>query len=114
MGKVVKIEGKKFSGNVMIYDGFTLPQVELVEGGIASVNSIEVDEKGRYKMSDRDKPIVPVILECVEKWTLTNFPEKPTLDNFPMTPRKEAHALITSIWNAIVEVYNGEQEVPNE
>lgn len=108
----VEIKGKTFNGSVTMFDRLYLPQVELVEAALLDVP--EVDESNRVRFTALDKPKLPALIACVEKWELTNFPEAVTVDSFPLTPRKEAHALIDQIFVAIGKIYNGEMEVPNE
>lgn len=72
------------------------------------------DSEGRVRYTAIDKPRLPALIACVESWQLTSFPNPVTVDGFPLTPRKEAHNLIETIFDAIREVYNGETEIPNE
>ncbi len=66
------------------------------------------------RMTDDDKPKLPALLACVEAWNISNFPEKVSVETFPLTPRREAHNLVVKIFDAIKDIYNGEQEIPNE
>jgi hypothetical protein len=103
-------ESKRWPGSVTVFDQLTLPQVELIE---RALEPVEPGPDGRIFLTAKDKKIIPALLVCVEKWDLANFPTPPTLDAWPMTPRKESHALIDQLWRALMDVYTGEQEVPN-
>lgn len=107
----IVIDGKTYKGSVRICDRLTLSQVELIEAAIYDAPEI-VD--GKVKLTSLDKPRIPAILACVEKWELPNFPEDLSIDNFPLSPRRETHNLIDRIFSEIAKIYNGEQEIPNE
>ena len=108
---IITSKSKVFSGTVTIYDRLVLSQVELVENALLDIP--EADKGGRVRFTSLDKPKLPALLACVEKWELSNFPETVTLETFPLTPRKEAHNLIEQIFEEIRLVYNGEVEIPN-
>ena len=100
-----------WAGSVTICERLTLPQVELIETGLEPVLD------GKYKSvfyTTLDKPKLPAILACVEKWELSDFPDPVTVDNFPMHNRGASHQLISIIFDAIKDVYIGELEIPNE
>src|SRR5690242_1427403 len=107
---IVKSESKRWAGSVTVYDQLTLPQVELIE---AALEPVETDKDGRYFLTAKDKKVIPALLACVEKWDLQNFPQPAALETWPMTPRKESHELIDTIWRAVLLVYQGEQDIPN-
>ena len=92
-------------------DAFTLSQVELIEAAIFDMPPVK---DGKVKLTDLDRPRIPALLACVEKWEISGFPETLTADNFPLTPRRETHNLIEKIFSAIADIYNGEKEIPNE
>lgn len=107
----IEIKGKTFNGTVTIFDRLTLPQVELIEEALFD----EPPQKGgRVALTTIDKPRLPALLACVEKWEISTFPTPLTVENFPMTPRRESHDLIMKIFLEIAKVYNGELDVPNE
>jgi len=108
---IITTKSKSFGGTVTIYDRLVLSQVELVENALLS--NPTPDEGGRVRFTDLDRPKLPALLACVEKWDLANFPDPVTVDNFPLTPRKQAHDLIEQIFDAIKIIYNGEVEIPN-
>lgn len=112
MSKVITSPSKRWAGTVTISDPLTLPQVELIEAGLELPAGTDGD--GRVFFTVLDKPHLPAILACVEKWGLSNLPEAVAADNFPMSPRKASHELIAWLFNEIYKVYMGELEIPNE
>lgn len=115
MSKVISINSKVWHGTVAIFDRLYLPQVELVEAALLDERETITSAKdGHVRFTQLDKPKLPALLACVEKWNLTDFPEPVTVETFPLTPRKAAHELIEQVFDEIRKVYNGEIEVPNE
>jgi hypothetical protein len=112
VSKVIQSPIKRWAGTVTIADPLTLPQVELFEAGLEL--PADADKDGRVFLTVLDKPQIPAILACVEKWELSNFPETVTADNFPGTPRKASHDLIAWLFGEIRKVYLGELDNPNE
>lgn len=123
MSKEITIKNKIWKGTVTIYDRLVLSQVELVEEALLDnppFTQREVtNEKGEkeIKISRRythlDKPKIPALIACVEKWEIENFPDKPTIETFPLTPRAATSELIQQIFDEIKLIYNGEIELPN-
>lgn len=111
MSKVITSKSKVFSGTVTLFDRLTLAQVELVEAALLDTPPVK---DGNVRLTDIDRPRLPALLACVERWDLQNFPEALTVDTFPLTPRRQAHDLVIQIFDEIVSVYNGEQQIPNE
>ena len=107
----IEIKGKTYNGSVRIFDRLTLSQVESIEAAIYDVPEVN---DGKVKLTSLDKPRIPALLACVEKWELSNFPEDLSIETFPLSPRRETHNLIDRIFSEIAKVYNGEQEIPNE
>ena len=107
----IEIKGKTYNGSVSVFDAFTLSQVELIEAAVYDVPEVR---DGKVRITDIDRPRIPALLACVEKWEVSGFPETLTADNFPLTPRRETHNLIEKIFSAIADIYNGEKEIPNE
>ena len=112
VSKVITSPVKRWAGTVTIADALTLPQVELFEAGLEHPDNMPED--GRVFFTVLDKPQVPAILACVEKWELSNFPPSVTLETFPFTPRKNSHELIAWLFGEIRKIYLGELEIPNE
>ena len=108
---IITSQSKAYPGTVTIYDRLTLPQVELVEAALSDMPPIT---EGKVALTALDKPRLPALLACVEKWDLKGFPDNVTVENFPLTPRRQAHDLIMQIFVEIAKVYNGELDVPNE
>ena len=108
---IITSKSKAFSGTVTLCDRLVLSQVELVENAL--LDAPVPDAGGRVRFTDLDRPKLPALLACVEKWEIANFPDPVTVDNFPLTPRKQAHELIEQLFDAIKLVYNGEVEIPN-
>ena len=125
MSKVIMIQNKYWTGAVTIFDRLFLPQVEAVDSAINDDEPKRVIEheitEGKekrkvksYIMTELDKPKLPALIACVEKWELSHdFPEKPTVETFPLTPRRPSHELIEQVFDEIRKVYNGEIEIPN-
>lgn len=110
MSKVITSKSKIWTGTISLYERFTLPQVELVEDALLTV--LPVNE-GKVRLTHIDKPRLPALLACVEKWDLKDFPDPVTVETFPLTPRRPAHELIEWIFDEIRIIYNGEIEIPN-
>lgn len=94
-------------GSVTIYQPLTLPQSELIEPAIDS-------RQKQTRMSEFDRLQLPVVLACVEKFELADFPAEPTMETWPISPRNPSRMLIQWIFNEILKVYFGELEIPNE
>ena len=105
MSKVIKSPVKKWPGNITISDPLTFPQVQAIEDAIGDDGEIK-----KLRGTKLDARILPVVLMCVEKWDLENF----THDPFPASPRVASSTLIAFVFNAILEVYTGEKDIPNE
>jgi hypothetical protein len=99
-------------GTVSIYENLFISQVEAVEAAL--LDRVEVDNENKVRLTHLDKPKLPALIACVEKWNLEGFPEAVTKDNFPLTPRRPAHLLVEYIFDEIRVIYNGEITVPNE
>lgn len=110
MSKVITSPIKRWAGTVTIADPLTIPQAQAIE---ASMTPPEKREDGRVWYSVIDGNQLPAIFACVEKWELSNMPEKLTAETFPASPRKDSHNLIEWIFSEIRNVYFGELEVPN-
>jgi len=111
MSKVITSPSKRWTGTVTISDPLLLPQVEAIE------SAMEIRPEGdKVYITVIDKPRLPAIFACVEKWELQNFAISvtPTIEEFPMSPRVESHKLIDWLWSEIRNVYLGESQVPNE
>jgi hypothetical protein len=101
-----------WKGSVTLADPLILPQVELIEDAYRS-RPASIPEDGQVYLTEIDKPKLPAIVACVEKWEIENFPV-PTPDTFPMSPRVPTHDLITWIFRELGKIYTGELEIPNE
>ncbi len=108
---IITSQSKTWTGTVTIFDRLVLSQVELVEAALSDMPPIT---EGKVALTALDKPRLPALLACVEKWELKGFPDPVTVENFPLTPRRQAHDLIMQIFAEIAKVYNGELDVPNE
>lgn len=107
---IIASNSKRWPGSVTITEQLTLPQVELIESALEPLQ----DSGKQVFFTAIDKNTIPAIIACVEKWDLKNFPDPVALETWPMQARKESHMLIRLIWEAVIQVYIGEQEVPNE
>ena len=103
---------EKFKGYVELPEYLNIAQVRAFEDSLGDLN--EGDEAGdkRVWISISDEKRLPVILLCVKEWHIEGVPEKPTLETFPMTPLKDAHDLVDTIFREISKLWMGET-VPN-
>lgn len=126
MGKKIESPVKYFPGSVTLHDPLTMPMVLAFEQALddtakevepSAFISKALDEKKEKQLmtwtSVQDKNFLPVVLLCVEKWELANFPEKVTADTFPASPRGASHELLNWLVTEIDRVYTGEAQVPN-
>ena len=117
MSKVITSKIKRWAGTVTIADPLTLPQVELIEAAFDATLKIqkdtEADDNKIVFLTAYDKPRIPAILACVEKWELENFALMPD-GGIPMSPRRDSYRLIEWLFSEIRAVYLGELEIPNE
>jgi len=110
MSKTIEVKGK-WAGTVEIADPLTIPQVQLIEAGLAKP---EKDAEGKTWLSAYDANRIPALLGCVTKWNLEGFPENLTVENFPASPRKASNALVNFLFLELINIYTGDTEVPNE
>lgn len=111
MSKVITSPIKHYPGAVTLRDPLFLPQAELIDSVYLIYSDFQAE---KVTFAELDKPKIPAIVACVEKWELQNFPESVTADTFPMSPKKPRRELIDWLWKEIEAVYNGELEIPNE
>jgi len=107
----ITIDNKTWKGTVTIFDRLYLPQVELIENALLDTPK---ENDGRVRITDMDKPKLPALLACVEKWELQDIPAGVTVETFPFTPRPASHQLIEWLWMELFKIYLGDAEVPNE
>jgi hypothetical protein len=112
VSKVITSPVKRWPGTVTLKTTLTLPEAEAINETREVFRSWA--EGAKVTFFSLDKPRIPSIIACVEKWELADFPETPTLSNFPMSPEQSRHKLIEWIWNEIKSVYDEEEEIPNE
>ena len=113
MSKKITSPVSRWEGTVTIADPLTIPQAKLIEAGLEP--PVDSDEQsGRIWLTVIDEKQLPAVLGCVEKWELENFPQNVTEETFPASPRGDSHKLISAIFRALMAVYSGEAEVPNE
>src|SRR3990172_7386952 len=90
MSKLIISPSKRWPGTVTIADPLTMPQAELIEEGMGtSPEKTEGAKPGRWLLAFA-KHHLPMILACVEKWELANFPEIVTPETFPISPRMKS------------------------
>lgn len=109
-GEKEKFVNNPWTGSVIISDRLFLSQVELIEDALEPVLD------GKHKsvfLTELDKPKIPALLACVEKWELKNFPDAPTPETFPLTPRRASHELIGWLFKELTDIYIGETDIPN-
>jgi len=124
MPKVIQSTIEHFPGTVTLSDPLTMPQVLAIDEGLLSRRQYfeekEIDGKRGYVLkagsfwSQPDSVSLEVIMKCVDEWGLKNVPENVTAETFPGSPRTASKDLIDWLLNEILEVYQGEVEVPNE
>ena len=107
----VTIEAGRYKGHIILPDFLTIVQVRAFEDSFGDINQEEQDG-GRVWLSVSDADHLPAILSIVQEWHIENVPEKPTFDTFPFSPVKDAHEMVVQIFNAILNLWKGE-EVPN-
>lgn len=106
MSKVIESPVKRFPGRVTLSDPLTMPQY------MAWVDAAQAAELVDHP-AKKQVAYLPGVLACVEKWELTGIPEKPTVDTFPASPAQSSVKLVFVLVNAIWEIVNAEDEVPN-
>ena len=118
MSKTITSPSKRWPGSVTLSDPLTLPQAEAIENALDdrrdAVEEAETGEDGRVYFTITDKPCLPAVIACVEKWELEGFPDVVEVTSFPFSPRNAAHELIKWLFEEIIKIYSGESEVPNE
>lgn len=114
MSKVITSTIKRWAGSVTLADPFTLPQADAINEARHALWEIGKDQERLVSFWDMDKPRISAIVACVQKWELAGFPESVSADTFPISPEPARHKLITLLWDAIVKIYDEEEEVPNE
>lgn len=108
MTKTISSPVERWPGEVVLRAPLTLPLVGEVEEALVEVNKKKAN-------TARFSAFLPAILACVAEWHLGGgFPERPTLDNFPTAPAKDRNALLDWLTDAVLELWNEAQEVPNE
>lgn len=112
MSRVITSPIPRWAGTVTLRDPLYLPQAELIDEVYLTYLSFEKGKQISFAMLD--KPKLPAIIACVEKWELADFPEVVTAGNFPMSPKADRRALIDWLWSEIEKIYNGETTIPNE
>ena len=115
MSKVITSPVKKWAGTVTLADPLTLPQAEAIEAYFRhEIDPALIDKNGRLSFLEMDKPKMPVLFACVEKWQLADIPEDVNEQTFPHSPSKARHELVDWLYEEIVKIYLGESEIPNE
>lgn len=112
MSKVITSPSKRWPGTVTIADPLNMGHVDLIERALEWPDGMQDGKPVLYTVMD--KPAIPALLACVEKWELANFPSPPTVETFPFSPRRESHDLIAWLFEEIRRIYTGEEIVPNE
>ena len=117
MSKVIKSTIKRWPGTVTIADPMTMPQVLAVEKAlIDSRDFIEERKDGKTYLKAKtmpgsiDAPRLEAVIACVESWDLKDFQSDP----IQCTPRDDSRDLISLLFSEILNIYNGEIEIPNE
>jgi hypothetical protein len=111
MSKIITSPSKRWPGSVTIADPITLPQAEAINDARRHFYDNRKQEGEYISYLDLDKPRIPAIMACVEKWELKDFPVNGSI---PMSPEKSRHTLVNWIWKELEAIYDAEDEVPNE
>lgn len=133
----IKSNLEKYPGSILLPDYLTPEQVFAVEDAqfaardywrdntiktgqmIKDAEGNEIEEVkagGRFSFIRARSHYIPAILACVKEWRLENFPlEGPgaKYEEFPMTPADDVAELLQWVFDEIVKLYNGTNEVSN-
>ena len=124
MPKVIKSPVEKFPGTVTLSEPLTMPQVVIIDDCLLTRREFfeekEIDGKRGYVLkagafwSQPDSVALEAIVQCVDDWNLKGMPEDVTAETFPGSPRAASRQLVDWLITEILEVYQGEAEIPNE
>ncbi len=95
MGKEITSPVKKWPGTITLCDPLSLPQVIAIQDANAETQALGEDTT----LQKQHSILVPVLLDCVEKWELEGIDDPP--DPFPATPLKSSAELANWILNEI-------------
>lgn len=121
MGYKIKSPVERWAGEVVLCDPLTLEQVIAIEDALDAgvdlkdsefLKSLASSAEGKASLrwsSRMDAVFLPVIAKCIKSHTLPI-----DFDNYPATPRQDSHTLILILWDALIKIYRGTVDVPNE
>lgn len=107
------VEHGKFKGYVELPEFMNLEQVRQFEESLTIVDKKKQEGVKTVELTAPDEKRLPVLLSVVTEWHIENIPEKPTLKTFPMTPAPLSHALVWEIYQALLNIWKGE-DVPKD
>ena len=101
MSKTIICPVKHFAGEVDLKD--PLPY-------LVTVRFEQVAREASGLADDIGAQFLPVLLDCVEQWRLSNIASPPTVDTFPGTPRPATLKLVAWLLNEVTALYKGNEE----
>ena len=116
MSKVLQYKAEPFTGSVTLSDPLSLEQEAAIERANAELQRAISQLGGANKGSSAlIAAILPGILACVEKHTLTGIPDPPTVQNWPPRPRVAVSTLVAWLLVEVSKLYNDatDTEAPN-
>ena len=123
MSKRIDSKIARFPGYVVISDPLTIPQTIAFEDAMAAAQEgarkrgdvITVEEKERINTLSPHylHDVLAGVVECVEEWHISGFPQNVTADTFPGTPKIATAQLIAWLIGEISGLYSEAEQVPN-
>lgn len=116
MSKTVHFKSDVFGGSVTFSDPLSLEQEAAIERAnyhlMRVMKNINGEEDGA---AIRALAVLPGILACVEKWSLSRIPENPTVQTWPTRPRAAVASLTSWLFSEVGKIYTDSQdeEIPN-
>ena len=121
---------KRFPGTVILPDYLVPEQVFAIEDAqFAARDYFAANTKTDNDNADAIKPgkhfsflrmrslYLPAVLLCVKEWHLENFSINGSgaqYETFPMTPANDVGELLYWLFEELIKIYNGTNDVPNE
>lgn len=105
MSRTIVSPSKKFTGQVVLPDAITFPQ--LILWRTCQRDALNLDDGLLVSQT-----LLPGICAIVEKWEILGFPEKVTPDNLPGSPTSSVILVLSAIIEAINEMVLEDAETP--
>jgi len=116
MSKVLQYKEEPFTGSVTFSDPLSLEQEAAIERANAAMRrTLEALGGTSNGPSALIAAILPGILACVEKHTLTGIPDNPTIQTWPTRPRVAVSLLVAWLLREVGKLYQDtvDPEAPN-